>query len=116
MPLLREIPSPTLPATSVSPGRSEPTTLSDPAEMSMPTAPFGSAAVPAALVPMRLPAMVLPSALPVAISTPCWPLPEITLMRCETSVRPMRLSAELEIRIPSPPFPSAAVPETFVPM
>ena len=109
-------PSPPFPETSVSPGRADPTTLPAPVEIRTPTDPLAMTAVPAALVPMRLPAIVLAFASATVISTPYWSLPEITLMRCEESILPMTLFAELEIRIPSPPLGTAAVPAALTPM
>ena len=109
-------PSPTLPEMSVSPAVADPTTLSIPAFRLTPESPLPSAAVPAALVPMRLPAITFVFASPTSTRTPLAPLPEITLMRLDRLVRPIRFPAELEIRIPWPPLPIAAVPATLVPM
>ena len=72
--------------------------------------------MPAAFVPMRLPAITFVFASPTATRTPFAPLPEITLMRFDRLVRPIRLPAEFEIRIPWPPLGIAAVPAKFVPM
>ena len=111
-----DTPSPKLPEMSVSPALEDPITLSDPAFKATPVDPLPSPAVPAALVPMRLPAIVFMFAPPTATRTPLEPLPEITLMRLARFVRPIRFPAEFEIRIPWPPLGCAAVPAKFVPM
>ena len=100
----------------MSPAMDEPITLSIPAFKATPESPLPSAPVPAAFVPMRLPAIVFVFASPTATRTPLAPLPEITLIRLATFVRPIRFPAEFEIRMPWPPLPSAAVPAKFVPM
>ena len=71
------------------------------------------AAVPAALVPIRLPLMTLPVAMNGAawlalIMTPSW-LPEI---RLPDTV----LVDDSPMKMPSEPLPSAAVPAALVPM
>ncbi len=110
------MPSPSLPDASVSPAIDDPTTLSAPEVTAMPETEFGTAAVPPALVPTRLPAIVLPFEPAPVIRTPYAELPDSTFIRDETLVRPTRLFDEERICTPSPPFVSAAVPAAFVPM
>ena len=84
-----------------------------------PSRALGTAAVPAALVPIRLPASVLklvrsPTLSIPLIQTPLWPLPEMTL---PLPAWPMELEfAPFTSATPSRTLPRAVVPALSMPM
>ena len=86
--------------------------LADALRMSTPSCPFPSAPVPAALVPISFSLMTLE--FEALIAMPLRALPEITF--CPAPGPPRVFWPAPEIRIPLPPFASAAVPAWLVPM
>ena len=77
---------------------------------------FGTAAAPAAFVPMRFPCTRFPVVPESAIRMPSLPFPEIRF-RYAAAVPPMMLlSAPARIATPWPRLASASVPSTFAPM
>ena len=73
---------------------------------------FATVAVPAALVPMRLPAISLPFAAAPVTVMPALALPEITLRLAEV---PMTLSGDFSMTTPYE-LPRAVVPSAAIPM
>jgi hypothetical protein len=115
--LLRTMPSSALPEIRLPAPAAVPPMSCNGASTKMPRPPLGMAAVPAALVPIRLPSTTLP--LPLLKWMPSPPLPAMRLP-APAPAPPMVVLAtpprKLPKRMPWPPFGTAAVPAASVPM